>query len=690
MITGQQTFGGKTLTDSLAAVIARDPDWRMLPANVHPRVKMLLERCLDKSLDDRYHDVAEARVDIEQVLADPAGVYAHPETPSATAGRWRFLPWAIAAGALAATVTVLITSTLRPGPAVPVTRFVASTYPSMPVTLGNSTVPLVAIAPDGSQIAYPVDQNGLTIYLRDVGQNEGRVLRDGSFMAAPFYSPNGDAIGFVDPFDNTIKRVSRTGSESPQTIYEFETGAFPIGISWTENGNIVFGLSSDGRGLLRMSARGGEVEELTEVVDMEDHAYPEVLPGARHILFTSVGADLMPKVEYLDLDSNTRHVVVSPGSQARYVEPGIIVYNDLGTLRAAAFDAESGRISGDPIPVVDNVEHDENSRGAQFAVSGNGTLVYINRASTGPVMERTLAIVNRNSTRDTLDIRVGPYMHPRVSPDGEEVAVQTLDENDNGIVWIYNLERNALRQLTQRGSNIRPIWTPTGERIAFASNRDGDWGIYWQAADGSDVATRLTTADPGMQHYPDSWSPDGRYLTFTNIDPVNAAIQSIWIMDVDAGSEPTMLVSAASGGVEFSPNGQWIAYRWNQEVFVEPFPQTGALHQVTQDQGSYPVWSPTGEALWYRRAVNATGAPAAPLVAVEVTTDGVFTFGNEQILPMNGFMTFFAYRDYDFMPDGERMVMVFPADLGENEEFVPRANVVLNWAAELGERLGLR
>ena len=694
MLAGRQTFGGATMTDALAAVIARDPAWKTLPANIHPRIGLMLERCLEKNQKDRYHDIAEARVDIEHVLSDPGGIYASPVQHGAQ-GRSGLVPWMVAAAAGIVAIVALVSSFSGPEPARPVSRFAASSFPSLPVNNGGgSTLPLVAISPDGSQVAYPVViGNELTIYVRDVDQFEGLPLRPEGFMAAPFYSPNGESIGFLDGA-GAIRRATVDGSELPETIYAYPQGTFPVGASWGDDGHIVFALVDDGQGLLRIPERGGVVEALTRIDEEQDeeHIYPEVLPDGRGVLFTSGSDALGPlgsQIEVLDFSTGDRRVLIASGSQARYLEDGIIVYNDRGTLRAVGFDLDRLEIIGTPVPVLDDVEFYEQSRGAEFAVSRSGSLAYINRSGVQDTTVRTLAIVDPRGGRETLEIRTGAYMHPRVSPDGTEIAVETLGQDGRGIVWIYNRERNALRQLTQQGSNVRPIWTPDGERITFASNRDGTWGIWWQAADGSTVATRLTTPDEGMEHYPDSWSTDGAYLTYTNIDPENTSRQSIWIVNVREGSDPEPLVDPISGGAEFSLNGDWVAYRLNNQVYVEPFPPTGAIHQVTQDGGSYPVWSPNGARLLYRRIVSAQGAQISPLVTVDVTTEGRFTFGNERVLPVNGFLTFFGHRDYDFMPDGDSLVMVFPADLEETtgDRFVPRLHVVLNWVEELAGRV---
>jgi len=695
MLTGRQTFGGNTLSDSLAAVIARDPDWRIVPPSVHPRIRLLLERCLDKDARMRYHGIAEARADIAYVLADPDGIYARPASGS---GRKAVLAgWLVAAVALLAAGGIAVAAWMRPAPESPVYRFVASGYPSPPVDIPAELRELraIAISPDGAEVAYPVlAGNVVSIYLRNVGQLEGRPLGSDADMPFPFYSSDGRSIGFVRPSAGALMRASRDGSTPPETIYAYPENTFPIGASWADDDTIVFALIRHPAGLLRIPARGGEVETLTEPEPGVEHLWPDVLPGGRGVLYASgrldsAGSNL--SVEVLDLETRDSKTLIASGSQPRYIEPGILVYLDRGVLRAVRFDPGRLEVVGESVSVLTGFEWSPVTGAAQFAVSENGSLAYLNRITLDATENRRLAIVEPDGRRWALEMRAGAYMHPRVSPDGNQVAVHTVDAEGRGIVWIYDLGRNAIRQLTQAGSNVRPIWTPDGERIAFASNRDGTWGIYWQRADGSDVATRLTTADEGWEHYPDSFTRDGLQLTFTNIVPDSGGMQSIWAVNVGDGSEPRPITDPVSGGAEFSVDGNWIAYRLNNQVVVERFPRTGALYQVTQDGGSYPVWSPGGTRLLYRRIVVAgQAASTSPLVTVDATTGSAFTFGSEQVLPITGFMTFFGHRDYDFMPDGQRMVMVFPADAGESDErFVPRAHVVVNWVEELKERLSI-
>ena len=213
--------------------------------------------------------------------------------------------------------------------------------------------------------------------------------------------------------------------------------------------------------------------------------------------------------------------------------------------------------------------------------------------------------------------------------------------------------------------------------------------LYEVPADGSGVPERLTTADAGTSHWPGSWSPDGQTLLF-NVERARATDWDIWTLS-GSDRETQSLYDTPDTlylGAELSPNGEWLAYGAGPvvlavDVYVEPFPPTGARHRISQNGGYWPLWSPDGDRLFYRPAATRGGIT---LRSVDVVTDPEFAFTNEQTLPIEGFTVVAYYRDYDLTPDGERFVMVFPADRTEGDESSrPQINVVLNWTKELLE-----
>jgi len=268
--------------------------------------------------------------------------------------------------------------------------------------------------------------------------------------------------------------------------------------------------------------------------------------------------------------------------------------------------------------------------------------------------------------------------------------VQSVEDSEN-VIWVFDLtEDTAIRQLTFEGNNQRPVWTPDSQRITFSSDRDGTMSLYWMPADGSGVAERLTTAEEGSSHRMWSWSPDGELLVFT-VFRDSQTNREIWTLSVDDGETQSLYETPGTiyFGPEISPNGEWLAYGAGStgpeaDIYVEPFPPTGARHRISHDRGLYPLWSPEGSELFYRPNVGR----GVTLRSVDIVTEPAFAFSNEQTLSVEGFNVVQGYRDYDMSPDGERLLMVFPAEQPDSGEPArPQINIVLNWFEELKERV---
>lgn len=348
-----------------------------------------------------------------------------------------------------------------------------------------------------------------------------------------------------------------------------------------------------------------------------------------------------------------------------------------GALLAVGFDAEAVERLTPPIVLVDGVESSERLGAAQYAVSDNGTLAYA--PATGLDTGDTLALVARDGTVERLDVDPRTYVRPRISPDGTKVVVESLG-GEGRVLWIYELSgESQIRQLTFDGDSRFPIWTPDSQRITFSSRRDGANGIYTVSADGG-VAEPLTVAEEGRTHNPGSWSPDGGTLAFVVEAGTNP---SIWT--VSPGEEPKILYDSPDKifwNPEFSPDGHSIAYvsgdtNSTVDVYVEPFPPTGLVTKMSQNGGSFPVWSlPDGDELFYRIPGE------AQIWSVDVRTR------RPENLPIEGFRLGLSNRNYDITPDGEHRLMVYPAATSDSGEPVtPRINIVLNWFEELKERV---
>ncbi len=330
-----------------------------------------------------------------------------------------------------------------------------------------------------------------------------------------------------------------------------------------------------------------------------------------------------------------------------------------------------------PVPVIEGVSRGLGAGVAHFSVSGNGSLAYI----PGPVAASAsadLTRIDREGRFEPLKLQPGAYDVPRVSPHGTQVAFHT-DDGRESFVWVYDLsEATAVRRLTFGGNSRFPVWSPDGRHVAFQSDREGDLGIFRQRADGSGNAERLTTPDAGTSHVPDSWSPDGNTLLFEVRKESSGALWALSLRDKKAAPCGNIQDSNPIDAV-FSPDGRWVAYTSREtgknEVFVQPFPATGAKYQIPGGlDNHHPVWSPDGKELFY-----ATGPGLAAGVSVAVQPS--FALGNPvdvfRGLPANAPN---ARRDFDIMPDGKHLLNFVNSGSGLTSAQV---HVVLNWFEEL-------
>jgi serine/threonine-protein kinase len=694
MLTGLPLFRGESVPHILADVLRAPPDWTRLPKKLHPRVRQLLERCLEKKPRNRYFGIADARVDIEAALVDPEGA----SLPVASAKPARARAWLVLAGLAAAVIVAVpvgvnIALNLRPAPA-PVVRF--PFFLPEGQTFTRPELSMIAISPDGTRLAYVANNQ---IQVRSLNETESRPVggatAGGAGVATPVFSPDGQWLAYVEILSATegiLKRVPVSGG-TPVTLFE---GGFPGSPSWPTPDSIVF---SHPRGILRIPANGGSPEVLVASVDGEVLGASKILPGGDAVLFARAegnpgGAVFTDDTQIMvqTIGAEDRAVVWNGGGAPNYLPTGHLIYAQGNTLFGIAFDANRRAVSGGPVPLVEGVRRSPTvvTDAAQYAVSATGTLVAIPGVGAAQLGAGVLALVGRDGDVSPLDVPPARYQSPRVSPDGKRVAVEVIDASQQGHIWIYDLAGNsAMRRLTQAGNNTRPIWTPDSQNVTFGSERDGGWGIYEQAADGSRLAERLTTAEDGRRQFPDSWSPDGQTLAYTDADLGNAE-WDLWIFSrASAAAELFAGGQANQFSAVFSPDGRWLAYTNSTGALgiqVQPFPATGVIQQILQSGEAAPVWTRAGDELFFRRGAN-TGEPSQ-IMGLEIATAGGITFRNPRTLPIQGAVMTLGYRDFDITPDGERFVMVYPADVADRQDApAPHIDVVLNWQQEVISRV---
>jgi predicted Ser/Thr protein kinase len=647
MLTGKRLHQGETTTEVLASVIKEEPQWDQVPA----QMRRLLRRCLEKDPQKRLRHIGDV-----MALVDDAAVPI--SAPATVQPRRRF--WVVLASAciLVAAVAAITVWLLKPAPPKPVTRFAMSLPPGQRLFTAR---PEIAISPDGTRLVYAVGQTQL--YLRAMEGLEARAIPGTEGAFGPFFSPDGQWVGFFGP--GKLKKVSLSGG-LPVSVADVAGGGGAFGASWGNQGIIAFA-PAPATPVQQVSDAGGNVQPLSRLEKGEfRHTLPEFLPGGTALLFNIPSAPGTGKVAVQSLKTGERRELLPAGILPRYAPSGHIVYLQGANLMAAPFDIARLAMTGAAVPVIEGVLP------LQYSFSSTGSLVYVPGSSQTPQMR--LVWVDRKGVEQPVPASAHNYVMPRISPDGRRVAA-ALEEADSQ-VWLYDLARDTLTRLTfAQGDNVDPVWTPDGKRIVFkgAGNR-----LFWQPADGSGAAEALTSGPLSTNDIPSSWSPDGQAMAIVE----TVGNQSVWILPLQ-DRKPQLFDRGQTNETapRFSPDGHWIAYTSGEagrnEIYVRPYPGPGGKYQISTEGGTEPVWNPKGRELFYR-----TGNK---MMAVEVTTQGAFSAGKPRVLFEGAYVpTPRSLPNYDVSPDGQRFLMLKAT---EQAQAPTQINVVLNWFEELKRRV---
>ena len=629
----------------------------MSPPLVNLSLNHLVARCLAKEPDERWQAASDVMHELKWIAdADPHLTAGSP-ADGETVPKRRARVMAIGGVILGAVLASLVGWGLRvPNPPSSPVRFKIDLPAIEPLV---QTRPAVAVSPNGTKIAYAATSQ---LFLRPMGAVESMPIPETEGATNPFFSPDSQWLGFWSA--GHLKKVSLRGG-APVTICE---APHVFGASWGPDNTIVYG--HDG-GIWEVSARGGAPRQIvvTDGAPGEFAVGPQVLPGGNGVLFglgTGISREALEatKVVVQSLETGERQVLVEGAWSARYVPSGHLVFAQSGNLLAMPFDAERLEATGGPVSISQNVAP------FHFSSSSSGALVYAPDARAGA---STLAWVDRQGNTTLLEADPAAYVTPRLSPEGDRVAVE-IDED----VWVYYIEQGTRTRLTfDAKTNLDPVWSPDGSRIVFGSRKDAsDTDMYRMRADGSGEVEPLLVV-PEIEQSPHSVSPDGKLLAF--YERVPPAHRDIWLLPLegDPAPEPFVVTPFNERSPSFSPDGRFLAYVSDEsgedEVYVQRVSGPGGKVPVSTAGGREPVWSRDGKELFYWSENR--------LMAVDVETGSAFEAGAPQLLfeapyirpPTPGS----GSQNYDVSPDGQRFLMVLP---GESSMAL---HVVLNWFEEL-------
>jgi Tol biopolymer transport system component len=529
----------------------------------------------------------------------------------------------------------------------------------------------VAVSPDGQQLAFVASEPGgkRQLWIRPLESLLARSLPETDGAAYPFWSPDSHSVGFFA--DGKLKKIE-VGGGSPLSICDAPDAR---GGSWNRDDVILFEPQFR-EPIHRVSATGGKPVPVTSFDASRretTHRWPFFLPDGRRFLFfsgshsTSAQSDL-DAIFVGSLDGGKPRLLVQARSNAVYAA-GHLLFVRHKTLLAQRFDPKSLTLSGDAVPIAENVQDDPGFFNAVFSVSQQGTLAYQEAGGTIGLSE--VAWIDRSGKKIGVLGDPADYYDPRISPDGRRVAVVIGDPGD---IWIYDVSRPARTRLTfAPGSDNAPTWSPDGRRVAFSSQRSGSGDLYARAASGTGADELLSSSK--VVKVANSWSPDGRYLVYTAVPEAPGSKANLWLLSVaDRKASPLVRTESDEVAGAFSSDGRWLAYASNEsgrfEIYVKTFPELGGNWQVSTAGGIEPRWRRDGKELFY---LSSDGK----VMAVEVQSDGAFEIGTPQALFATPLKNASGWR-YDVTPDGQRFLVNRPVD----EESSP-ITLVQNWTALL-------
>jgi Tol biopolymer transport system component len=673
MLTGTRAFEGETSTDTLARVIEREPDWSRLPADVPAGLRAVLERCLEKDPRRRQRDAGDLGLDLERAC-----------TPEKTrpARRWPLVAAAAIGVVLAAGGFAALQFGPRALPAAPVVRFAVQAPQGgrfeTPLLAGSGAPVGGAVSPDGRKLAFTASGAAgvVELWVRSLDSLEAQALPGTEQAALPFWSPDGNSLGFFA--DARLQRVDVAGGTSRE-LTGIVRGS---GGAWGADGTIIFAANLRGA-LSRVDAAGGEVRPATTLAEgHRAHRFPYLLPDGKHFLFFVEGetpAVTGVFVASLD-DATTSRRLLAADSAAVYAEPGFLLLVRQRELFAQPFDIAALELTGEPVQIAQSVSSEA---GAPAFSVGGSVLSY--RSGVAESEAQQLVWFDRAGRELQTVGAPGTYRGVDLSPDGTRVAVHNHQAN-GGDIWIFEPRGTTTRVTFDPVSdNSSPVWSPDGTRIAFGALRDGRWGLYAKDASGEGGEQLLT--ESALPKIPASWSPDGSMIAYWLYDPDDGTHQ--WVLPLDGDAPPRQLFdsSAHDGHSQISPDGQWIAYMstptGRTEIYVRPFPAGDGVWQISTSGGVTPRWRYDGRELFFMSSYD-----HGKLMAVELDAEG------DQLVPGTPRELFAIdmaivphstvvpnFHTYAVAPDGERFVIPMPVSALRGERAGNVITVVLNWTA---------
>jgi Tol biopolymer transport system component len=604
MLAGRRPFDGETVTDVIAAIVGTEPDWRELPSGTPPVVRAVIAKCLRKDPAQRLHDIADARLEIEEALNDPRGTAA-TVVPARNFREWA--GWIAAVLFVGATLFLAArpSGTSSPGEAVTFSVSPPAGTAFSTASITTTSVPTFALSPDGRALAFGAEAPGgrPMLWVRSVDQLAARQVAGTEDVFAPMWSPDSRWIAFYA--EGKLKKVPVAGGAVEvitQTSAEFRGG------TWGPDDTIFFGTARDP--ILSVNAAGGRPTPLTtfdQSRQESSHRYPQFLPDGHHFLYSIFGGKPELNGVYAgSVDGRTKKLLVPLITTAVYVPPGYMLFVDGDSLLAQKFDAEHLEVEGQAFLAAEHVGRSSAFMSAVSA-SRNGTIAYAGTISQNGRLtwfNRAGVPLASSATAE------GDFTDFRLSPDDKWLATSFVNRKAGAIeVSLTDLARDSTFPISSGGPvTASAIWSPDGTKLAFRSNRKGVIEFYQKsAAGGGDDRSLLTQDDiraakiPSNNNVPTDWSREGIVFSV----PAPASGYDLWLLPVAKDVRPAKFVDSPGDQLHgnFSPDGHLLAYTSNEsgkyEIYVETVPRSERKWSVSTNGGYEPRWRADGREIYY-------------------------------------------------------------------------------------------
>jgi Tol biopolymer transport system component len=690
MLAGKRAFAGDDVSDTLAAILMREPDWAALASGVPPHIASVIKRCLQKDRKTRIPDISAARF----LLDEAPGVLAAPTPDVAMSGGsavgWKAVSVAAAVSTLALAGVSFIHFREKPPPALATLRFEM-------VPPDKTTLQKFAVSPDGRKIAfYAVGSDGAgSVWVRSFETGESRqVVADTGASPSITWSPDSRFIAL--PTGDALNRLVKVdvAGGPPQTLTEIKS--IITGGSWGRDGVIVFG--SFGGGMWRVSDGGGVASPVTAIdVSRQEtgHSTPVLLPDGKHFLYLRQSSlpenagiylgsmDATPEQQPVTRLITTRFSPAYASSPDPNV--GYVLFLRQNALLAQPFDLVKLQMAGEQIRIADHLR--SIFEFGAFGVSDNGVLAYQTGEAIG-ANPLQLTWFDRQGTSLGPAVARGYYLSLRLSPDSSSVAVTRMDLSSvSSNIWLHDFARNTPTRFTsERVGDANAVWAPEGTRVAYDSLRSGRSGLYQKASNGA--GREVVLLEPSGRRSLSDWSRDGRFLLYSQIESKTGS--DLWVLPLEGNRQPAKYVGSAFNETQgqFSPDGHWIAYVSDEngrpEIFVRPFPLVADSGQWTVSNGGgvAPRWRRDGKELFFLtadfRTVMAVDVSYTPVLKVGVPAPVFKATISNRVATGGGDSDSF---NWDVTADGKKFLLATAATQENAPQ--PPVSVVLNWTALL-------